>query len=102
MRARSRLAAPCVVESSGNPFYLLRRCLGHQRLRFEEMRRVGTGPWLELLHTSAEHFRCIEIPGCISGELVHRPEQSRRGAMCAPRVQEVPVQVVLEELVERT
>src|SRR5437762_11026232 len=76
--------------------------LGYQRLRFVEVRGIGAGARLELLRAATEDFRREEAPFRIRRELVHGPEQTGHGAMRAPRIQEVPLQVVLQELVERT
>jgi hypothetical protein len=65
------------------------------------MRRVGPGPRPEFLRAPAEHLRGVQISLRVGGEFMDGPEQPGRGAVRAPGVHQMPVQVVLEELVER-
>src|SRR5262245_14813101 len=77
------------------------RRLRQERQRLVEMRRIGARARLELLRAATEYFRGVQIAVRIGREFVDGPEEARRGAVGAPRIKQVTLQVVLEELVER-
>src|SRR5260221_6357417 len=87
------------------PFALSLRCrrrgLRHQRLRPVDVRWIGAGAGLELLRAAAEHFSGVEIAVGVGRVFVDGAEEPGRRAVRAPRVQQMALQIVLEELVER-
>src|SRR5262245_5403393 len=66
------------------------------------MGRIRACAWPEFLRAAPEDFGRVEIAVRVDGELVDRPEQPRRRAVRAPRVEQTPVQVVFHQLVEWT
>src|SRR5262249_5345689 len=61
--------------------------------------RIGTGPRTEFLETSGIDLRDIEVALLVGGNAMHAPKCAREIAKRAPRIDEAPVELVLEHLV---
>src|SRR4030095_4183145 len=58
----------------------------------------GTLPWRELLRASAIDRGRVDVALLVHAHAVHTPEGAREIAPHAPRVQELPIEAVFEEL----
>src|SRR2546430_10102794 len=61
-------------------------------------RWIGPLPGAELLHAAAVDFGDIEVSFLIDAEAMHAPEATGEVAPYAPRVQEVPVEIIFQHL----
>ena len=70
-----------------------------QRLaRDDQLRSIRAGARLELLHPAAEAVGAVEIALRVDRHLVQLPEGAGERAVGAPRIQQLAVRVVLEDL----
>src|SRR5207244_641679 len=72
-----------------------------ERLRPEDMRGVRPGPRRELLRAASKNFRGIQVSIRVGCELMDRPEKAGGRAVRSPGIQQLSVQVILEQFVER-
>src|SRR5439155_8892440 len=73
----------------------------HQRLRSENVRRIRAGAGYELLRSTTEDFRRIQVSVRVSRTFMHRLDQDGSCALCSPDIKQLYIQVVIHQLVER-
>src|SRR5712692_5922901 len=64
----------------------------------DQIRRIRSWPRSELLRSPIVHFGSVEIPVLVDAESVHSPEAARKISPGAPRILEVPLEIVLQHL----
>src|SRR5206468_7943404 len=65
----------------------------------DQIRRIGSRAWTELLEASGVHFSDVEVAFLVRAHAVHTPERAGEIANSSPRVQQAAVEIVLQHLV---
>src|SRR5262245_58900030 len=97
-RRRAVAAAACTAAASRHAF-TSRRLLPRRAYRFANKEcRVGAGTRAELLRAALVDFGHVDVSLLVDADVVHAPEPAGEVTPRTPRVEEVSLEVVLQDL----